>query len=78
VAKCVPGARGFQAFLGLVRGTLRTGMSGAGVTRRCLTLQAASKSRPLALVLVDCQLGQEEGKMKGSTKSPKMDEPFNM
>jgi hypothetical protein len=30
------------------------------------------------LVFVDCQLAQEEGKMKGSTKSQKMDEPFNM
>lgn len=30
----------------------------------------------LTLVFVDCQLGQEEGKMKGSTKSRKMDEPF--
>jgi hypothetical protein len=30
------------------------------------------------LVFVDCQLAREEGKMKGSTKSQKMDEPFNM
>ena len=29
------------------------------------------------LVFVDCQLA-EKGKMKGSTKSRKMDEPFNM
>jgi hypothetical protein len=34
--------------------------------------------RLLLLVFVDCQLAQEEGKMKGSTKSRKMDEPFNM
>jgi hypothetical protein len=30
------------------------------------------------LVFVACQLAQEKGKMKGSTKSQKMDEPFNM
>jgi len=29
------------------------------------------------LVLVDCQLAQEKGKMKGSTKSQEMDEPFS-
>jgi hypothetical protein len=28
------------------------------------------------LVFVDCQLRWEEGKMKGSTKSAEMDEPF--
>jgi hypothetical protein len=29
-----------------------------------------------ALVFVDCQFGLEEGKMKGSTKPRRMDEPF--
>ena len=29
------------------------------------------------LVFVDCQLGLEEGKMKGSTKPERMDEPFS-
>jgi integrase len=29
------------------------------------------------LVFVDCQFGLKEGKMKGSTKSRKMDEPFS-
>jgi len=29
-----------------------------------------------ALVFVDCQLGLKEGKMKGSTKPQRMDEPF--
>jgi len=28
------------------------------------------------LVVVDCQFGLEEGKMKGSTKPQRMDEPF--
>ena len=28
------------------------------------------------LVFVDCQLGLKEGKMKGSTKPQRMDEPF--
>jgi len=31
---------------------------------------------PRALVFVDCQLGLKEGKMKGSTKPQRMDEPF--
>jgi hypothetical protein len=31
----------------------------------------------IRLVFVDCQLGVKEGKMKGSTKSQKMDEPFS-
>jgi len=30
------------------------------------------------LVFVDCQLPGVKGKMKGSTKSQKMDEPFSM
>ena len=30
-----------------------------------------------ALVFVDCQFWGKEGKMKGSTKSQKMDEPFS-
>ena len=29
------------------------------------------------LVFVDCQFWGKEGKMKGSTKSQKMDEPFS-
>jgi hypothetical protein len=32
--------------------------------------------RSVMLVFVDCQLRWEEGKMKGSTKSAEMDEPF--
>jgi hypothetical protein len=40
-------------------------------------LLCARASR-LPLVFVDCQLAQEKGKMKGSTRSQKMDEPFNM
>ena len=31
----------------------------------------------VALVFVDCQFWGKEGKMKGSTKSQKMDEPFS-
>jgi hypothetical protein len=31
-----------------------------------------------SLVFVDCQLAIEEGKMKGSTKPRRMDEPFSM
>ena len=31
----------------------------------------------IALVFVDCQLGLKEGKMKGSTKPERMDEPFS-
>ena len=30
------------------------------------------------LVFVDCQLGFKEGKMKGSTKPERMDEPFSL
>jgi len=31
----------------------------------------------MGLVFVDCQLGAKEGKMKGSTKPQRMDEPFS-
>ena len=30
------------------------------------------------LVFVDCQFWENEGKMKGSTKPRRMDEPFSM
>ncbi len=44
--------------------------------RRWIAPEKERKSRKL--VFFDCQLPGSEGKMKGSTKSPKMDEPFNM
>jgi len=38
---------------------------------------SVNSTRVLALlVFVDCQLGLKEGKMKGSTKPQRMDEPF--
>jgi len=35
------------------------------------------RQAPPKLVFVDCQFWGKEGKMKGSTKSQKMDEPFS-
>jgi hypothetical protein len=40
------------------------------------SLQGPNLAAARGLVFVDCQLGQEEGKMKGSTKSAEMDEPI--
>ena len=50
-----------------------------GISKLFVELRGfASKSYPTVeeLVFVDCQFGLEEGKMKGSTKPRRMDEPF--
>ena len=44
--------------------------------RRIKERRPVSGQFVFTLVIVDCQFGLEEGKMKGSTKPQRMDEPF--
>jgi hypothetical protein len=57
--------------------TVTGGCSAAPELQRKATAIANADRTIAPLVFVDCQFGLKEGKMKGSTKSRKMDEPFS-
>jgi hypothetical protein len=65
--------RSFQRRPGFIWGY---GKAGAQVRMCSWNEGRISPAGQWTLVFVDCQLRWEEGKMKGSTKSAEMDEPF--